>query len=295
MGTGWRIRAVVPHAADAERLRAPVEAVFSAVISEMSQWDPMSELSRFNRAPGGTWHAISPGFLAVIDCALLIAGASDGAFDPAMGQATDYWGFGAASAPSGVPMRAPVVPAHGWRDIRLDRGKTRLWQPGGVHLDLSGIAKGYAVDDALATLGQLGIDSALVEIGGELAASGVKPDGMPWWVDLDPIPGLATRPTRLGLCSWSVATSGDWQRRRDSGADSWSHTLSPAYRAPLRGGSRSATVLHRACMQADALATVMMVMPPDRALDFANRHDLPVRIVTAAGEVRESAAWRQFG
>ncbi len=97
---------------------------------------------------------------------------------------------------------------------------------------------------------------------------------------------------RIALSGWSVATSGDWHRRRSAGGRSWSHSLSPETHAPVDHGTRAATVLHRECMQADALATVLMVLPLVDALTFANGHGIAARLVCGEGKTRTTAAWQ---
>src|SRR5690606_10699828 len=162
-----------------------VQARLDAIVAQMSSWEPESNLSRFNRAPAGSWHALPDDFFTVMDCALQVARDSDGAFDPAIGALVGAWGFGAHAHARGVPDGATLADARatsGWRRLQLDRDSRRLLQPGGLALDLSAIAKGYGVDAVLELLRERGIGAALVDVGGELRAHGRKPDGTPWRV-----------------------------------------------------------------------------------------------------------------
>ena len=168
-----------------------------------------------------------------------------------------------------------------------------LTQPGGLLLDLSGIAKGFAVDLGIALLERAGVRHMLLEIGGEIKGVGLRADALPWWVDLDNPPGSSIGQTRIGLTGWAVATSGNYHRRRAVGDRSWSHTLDPNSGMPLDDSTLSVSVLHPGCMQADALATAIMVMGPAAGTDFADRHRLPARIVTLDG-VTTSQAWRRW-
>lgn len=293
MGTTWSLHAAVaPDVADAS-LRTVLERGFARVIAQMSQWEPESEISRFNRADPGTRFTLSPEFAYVLDCALGIARASDGAFDPTLGGASELWGFGAGAAPMHRPgaAEAAATRRHDWRDLVPENGGLAVVQPGGLALDLSGIAKGFAVDLGLRWLKTLGVRHALLEVGGELAGAGVQADGMPWWVDIDTPPGSHAPHARIALTGWAVATSGNYRRRRESDGQSWSHSLDPARGMPLDDGVLAATVLHSGCMQADALATVLMVLGPEAGVAFADAHGLPARIVRAAGTV-SSAAWK---
>src|SRR5690606_36033705 len=135
-------------------------------VRQMSTWEADSDISRYNRADAGAWLAIPDGFQVVLACALDIAAASDGAFDPAVGALVGLWGFGAdARAGQALPDAAQVRAARergGWRRIELDLQARRVRQPGGLRLDLSAIAKGHGVDLVAAQLREAGIAGALV-------------------------------------------------------------------------------------------------------------------------------------
>lgn len=291
MGTSWSLAAVVPEDVADSRVQQILMRAFATVITQMSQWEPQSELSRFNKADAGSWQRISPQFKAVLECALQIARESNGAFDPTLGHASEALGFGAAPSPHILP--TPDCGSQSWRDIRISENGGRLYQPGGMSLDLSAIAKGFAVDLCISWLRQIGLSHALMEIGGELRAMGVRADGQPWWVDLEQPSESDAPTTRVGLTGWSIATSGNYHRRRSVDGRSWSHSIDPESRQPIKDDVIAATVLHPGCMQADALATVMMILGPEHGITFADRHSLPARIVTK-DKVSRSNAWLQW-
>ena len=189
MGTTWSVRLVAPPTANADALTAMAQRELDAVVAQMSPWEPLSDLSRYNRAAAGTWTALPPAFAQVLRCALEIAEATDGAFDPTLGALTDLWGFGPRPFSGQPPSREAVEAAReagDWTRLTLD-GEA-LFQPGGLRLDLNGIAKGFAVDQVAAALERAGVKSYLVEVGGELRGTGAKPDGQPWWVELERAP-----------------------------------------------------------------------------------------------------------
>ena len=292
MGTVWSLAAAIPPAIAESAIRATLEHGFARVIAQMSQWEPDSEISRFNRAAPATQVPLSAEFAHVLDCALTIARASEGAFDPALGAASELWGFGAGPAPARVPEAGPRG-GPGWRDLALDPTGRVALQPGGLRLDLSGIAKGFAVDHGIRQLEGMGIRHALLDIGGELRGAGVRADGLPWWVDAEIPPGSTAPLARIGLSGWAIATSGNYRRRREAEGHSWSHSLDPASGAPLGDDVLAATALHRGCMQADALATAILVLGPERGLAFADRYGVPARIVTREATVA-SRAWQAW-
>jgi thiamine biosynthesis lipoprotein len=284
MGTTWSVKLVAPPTARPEALTAMVQGALDGVVREMSPWEPDSDLSRYNRAAAGTWTALPAAFAQVLRCALEIAEATDGAFDPTLGSLVDLWGFGPRPFSGAPPQTAAIAEARetaGWRRLALDGD--RLLQPGGLQLDLNGIAKGFAVDQVAAALDRAGARSYLVEVGGELRGTGAKPDGQPWWVELERPPALHAAHdglrTLVALHGLSVATSGDYRRFFEHDGRRYAHTLDPAAAAPVAHATASVTVLAERCMHADAYATALTVMSPDAALAFATTHGLAVLIL----------------
>lgn len=290
MGTTWSVRLVAPPTADAQALTAMAQRALDEAVRQMSPWEPLSDLSRFNRAAAGGWTALPPAFALVLRAALEIAERTDGAFDPTLGALVDLWGFGPrpfSGAPPDADDVAKAREATGWRRLVLDGDS--LFQPGGLRLDLNGIAKGFAVDQVAAALDRAGARSYLVEVGGELRGTGAKPDGQPWWVELERPPAAPARirailgndgvRTLVALHGLSVATSGDYRRFFEHGGRRYAHTLDPATAAPVANPTVSVTVLDASCMRADAYATALTVMAPDAALGFATEHGLAAMIL----------------
>lgn len=289
MGTTWSVRAIVPPDFNTTTARAALEAALDAIIQQMSTWRPDADISRFNDLPAGASITLNAQFRAVIECALAVAAETDGAFDPTIGALVDLWGFGPTprtQAPSESEIRDALALA-GWRKLSLTT--TTLAQPGGLRLDLSGIAKGYAVDELARVLSAFGLNSYLVEIGGELRGAGVKPDAQPWWVDLEAPPASTDAPILLTLHDLAVATSGDYRRFREHDGQHIAHIIDPRTGRPLDNTVASVTVIHESCMLADAYATALSVMGAPAALAFADAHALPARIFT-----RGDASTREY-
>ena len=285
MGTTWSVKLTAQPAADVPALTAMVQRALDTVVAQMSPWEPLSDLSRYNRAHAGSWMTLPADMAAVVRRAIEIAEATDGAFDPTLGALTDLWGFGPRPFSGQPPLREAVEAAReagGWTRLTLDGDA--LFQPGGLRLDLNGIAKGFGVDQAAAALERTGVKSCLVEVGGELRGAGAKPDGQPWWVELERAPAANDAlKTLVALYDLSVATSGDYRRFFDHDGRRYAHTLDPASGAPSDEGMVSVTVLAKTCMDADAWATALTVMGPDAALTFATAQDLPALIVSRKG------------
>lgn len=290
MGVGWTLRARAPAQVSDAAIAEAVQAACDVVVAEMSTWEPASDLCRFNRAPAGTWVPAGRHLLAVLKAAVGVAGQTSGAFDPAIGGAVDLWGFGAAGAVDHPPDADALAAARtaSWRDLRLDEDCSRLFQPGGARLDLSGIAKGYGVDLAAAALRRLGLRDFLVEIGGELRGEGVKGDGEPWWVELERPPGADTEdmPLLVALHGLSIASSGDWRRAFSHAGREFSHTIDPRTGAPVDTTIAAVTVVHAECMMADALCTALLVLG-EAAEAFAEWHGVAA-LITRRGPSRLS-------
>ena len=289
MGTTWSVQAVLPEGLTEGVVRVWIEAVFTRIISQMSAWEPASELSRFNAAPVGARLAIGDDFRKVLSASLEIARDTDGAFDPTFGVLTDLWGFGARPVPPGLPppdrLEAALAQG-GWRRLVFDRGVGEIVQPGGLALDVNGVAKGHAVDQVGLALRAEGIAAFLVEIGGELRGEGVKPDGLPWWVQLEEPPqtGPAQPPLVVALHGLSIATSGDYRRSFDLAGKAYAHTLDPRTGRPCETGLASVSVLHADCLSADAYATALTVMGQDAGMALAVRLDLAARFLVRTPE-----------
>ncbi len=301
MGTHWRVRVGNPQFLPLQTLRSAIEDVLASVVRHMSHWAADSTLAQFNRAPANTWHALPADLSTVLHAGLHWAQASGGAFDPTLGALVAAWGFGphapldpADWRPASPHAIAQAQACSGWQ--RLHYHSERGWrQHGGLQLDLSGIAKGYAVDAVLLRLHALGLRNALVEIGGELRGSGQRPDGQPWRVAIAPVPAAVgpapdAPPQAIALRDCAIATSGSLYHRHQWQGRSYSHTLDPRTGAPIAHALASVTVLHAECLHADALATLLTVLGPEAGWEFAEQHGIAA-LLSSPTATRCSRAW----
>ncbi len=282
MGTTWSVK-FVGSATSRQTLQRVISLTLDRVIAQMSPWEYDSDISRFNRLPRNEWQTLPPELDRVMDNAIRIARESGGAYDPTVGALIDLWGFGPSGPRHTPPAADDIAVRHGacgWRQLDHDSNTRRMRRHNTGIVDLCGIAKGFAVDLVADTLREHGIHHTLVEFGGELRGNGVKPDGSPWWVEVDRPAGAdtETEPMLVALHDLAVATSG-CERSFVSGARQFSHTLDPRTGWSIANGMITATVLHRSCMEADAYATALMVLGPDAAIDFAVAHDLAALIL----------------
>jgi len=296
MGTTWSARMALPAGRTEAAARQAIQAALDEVVAQMSTWEADSDITRYNQAGPG-WQALPAGFFHVLDHALALAEETGGAYDPTVGPLVNAWGFGPHQRAFEPPSPAAIEAARarcGWRRVRLDSGRRAAMQEGGTYLDLSSIAKGYGVDRAAMALDALGITQYLVEVGGELRARGKRPDGQPWRVAVEVPDASDGHALAVPLAECSIATSGDYRRHAGSGDERYAHTIDPRSGQPVRNGLASVTVVHRSCMQADALATALTVLGLDDGLAHARRHGLAALFILRDPDAYRVAATPAF-
>jgi thiamine biosynthesis lipoprotein len=305
MGTSWSARAVLApgqQAANSADIFGQLQRQLDIVVAQMSHWEPDSDLSRFNSAPAGAWRHLPSAFYKVLSYALSVAEQSGGAYDPCAGALVNCWGFGARRRYDEAGFYAPadsvIAAILARRDrmrVELDAATRKVLQPGGVEIDLSSVAKGYAVDQLAHSLELLGVRHYLVEVGGELRGAGIKPDGQPWWVTLEGVPDAAEQAsTVVALHGLAVATSGDYRRHYLHRGARASHTLDPRTGYPIQNRVASVTVLHAECMAADALSTALSALGLEDGMRFAEQHQLAARFLLRGPEGLEEASSTAF-
>ncbi len=292
---------VVLYGGDGAIARRAAEAAYArmdAIEAVMNDYDPTSELSRLSASAGGDFVVVSEDLWRVLSRAREICVATGGAFDVTAGPCVDLWRR--ARQTKTMPSAEELAAARsvcGYRLMTLDdaRRAVRL-EKRGMRLDLGGIAKGYAVHEGLAVLEKLGVKSALVSIGGEVAAGDAPPGARGWRVGVAPVRDGA--PSLYVWLSHAVAsTSGDAFRFVEIDGKRYSHIVD--LRTGLGLTDRSCvTVIAPEGLLADALATAVSVMGPERGIPFLDAGEgLAGRIVRpgAAGEeLFESARWKQL-
>jgi thiamine biosynthesis lipoprotein len=290
MGTTWQVLWAATGASRSEPVRLAVQEELDLVVAQMSTWLDGSDLERFNRASAGTVHAVPEAMAEVLEAALWLAEVSAGAFNPAAGALVNLWGFGPSPrytdpgfAPPTDGALQDALALNDWRTLQWHAASRQLHQPGGVRLDFSAIAKGYAVDRVSRRLTGMGLPHTLVEVGGELRGQGLRLGGQPWWVDLESPPAAqAQHPlpiTRVALHGLSVATSGDYRRVYTHDGARWPHTIDPRQGRPLANGLASVSVLHGECMWADAWSTALTVLGRAQGMALATTHRIAALFV----------------
>ena len=289
MGTTWEVVVVRPPAGlSNEGLAAEVGAAIEEVEAAMSTWREDSWLARFNRSQAGSMRAPSLVGEVLLEAAR-VGRLSGGAFDISVGPLVDRWGFGPdgdRSEPDAesreVARRA--VGSGKWSVLRDGEDFVVSKSDPAVRLDLSAIAKGYAIDRVAALLDRAGATDYLIELGGELRGRGGRRDHG-WRIGLEEprLDGVVRVVDSVELRDMAVATSGDYRLFRPPGPGDGSprrtHVIDPRMGEPIRNGVAQVTVLATSAMSADAWATALMVLGPDEGLPIAEREGLAARLV----------------
>lgn len=286
MGTRWSALFHKPAEFDVAPAAAAMAAAVTEVDRQMSTWKPDSDLMRLNAAPPGVWVECPEHLITVLEAAVSIGRASDGAFDIGVGDVVSAWGFGPATAdPARIQaaLSEPRRPAH---DIlELDLSGRRVRKSARVTLDLSGIAKGYGVDRLADVARRYHISDALLSIDGELRGIGLQPDGSPWSIAIEDPDYSVRKPLAIvDLHDAAVATSGDYRHWIEVGAKRLSHTMDPTRGGPLARSPASVTVIAETCMAADAWATVLMVKGSQEGAELARQMRLNALFVERDGD-----------
>ncbi len=279
MGTTYSVKIAEPLDAPREQqLRGVIETTLERVLALMSTYRENSELSRFNRARPGDWFEISGETGEVLATAQQVSELTGGAFDVTVGPLVNLWGFGPDGRPERVPVDSELDAAFartGYRHLELEAGRARRQRD--LYVDLSAIAKGYAVDLVARKLREAGVNNFLVEIGGELKGVGRKPDGSPWRIAIESAHEGSRRVQRVVRVEGTgIATSGDYRNYFEHDGVRYSHTIDPATGRPVAHGLASVTVIEPSAARADAMATALMVLGPERGYRLAEEQQLAV-------------------
>ncbi len=284
MGTSYSVVAVDHTRAVTETgLRREIEAGLLQVNAQLSNWDPNSEISRFNASRSTDAVAVSPALAEVMNAADLVHTASDGQFDVTLGPLIDLWGFGAADNSVRTPDAAEIEAALGAsgqnRTLQVSEGSLQKRVPG-TEIYLSAIGKGYGVDVVARKLESLGIKDYMVEIGGDLYTAGNNPEGRPWQIGIEtPLAHDRTTHQVVDLSSLGMATSGDYRNYFEQDGVRYSHIIDAQTGRPITHTTASVTVLTENAMLADAWATAMLVLGRERGMEIANNRDLAVLFI----------------
>ncbi len=269
MGTSFAIRAVV---SDAVAGCAAMDAALDEVARQetlFSEYRESSEISAINRAAGRSAVEVDPEVFGLINRSRALSAATGGAFDITFAACGGLWSIRERRVPDAGSLAA-CLPDVGYEEIRLDSPRASVFLPRpGMRIGVGAVAKGYGVDRAADVLAARGVTRFVVDGGGDLRVEGRDVDG-PWTVRIAH-PRDTDRVLRtISLDRGAIVTSGDYLRYFERDGIRYHHILDPSTGQPARR-SVAVTVVAPTAMEADALATGLFVMGPDRGLAALSR------------------------
>lgn len=280
MGTSFSIKAgQLPDGIKVKPLQKLIKIRLDEINQSMSTYLDDSELSLINNNQSSQEQAVSAELFKVLTAAKEVSKKSAGAFDITVGPLVNLWGFGSDGIRFKTPEKSKiqeVLAKTGDKYYSLYPKKLAIKKlKDDLSLDLSALAKGYAVDQAALVLEQNGIEDYLVEIGGELRLKGHNILGKKWRIALEK-PNIYKRELHkvLAITNTAMATSGDYRNFFEQDGKRFSHTIDPRTGSPITHQLASVTVLHASSMLADAWATALMVLGSEAGYKLAEQEQL---------------------
>ena len=306
MGTSYHISYQLPKGADEIAIQAAIDQRLQQINDSMSTYQSDATISKFNRLAKDTPITIDADFSHVLAISRQVYEQSSGAFDPTVMPLIETWGFGSTMTVERLqspPSATEIAQALALVDFEsvVQKDNTIYKTKEGIGLDFSAVAKGYGVDviaDVLKNNYQ--IRNYMVEIGGEVATSGVSSQQQPWQIAIDaPIEGstVSERQTMAAIRQpinngnkMYLATSGNYRNSVVFDGKHYSHTIDPTTGEPIAGGAPSVTVVAESVAHADAWATALTAMPYEQALASAEKHNIAALFIILTDGVDLNAA-----
>jgi thiamine biosynthesis lipoprotein len=283
MGTTYNIKFVPVDKLNEKVLKEQIDQLLLDINQLMSTYIKDSELSQFNQ-----WKSVEPfpmslQTIEVLKEAKRLGKISAGLLDVTVGPLVNLWGFGPQNRPEKIPSDKLIQATRqlvGLEKLILGPTWASKTNPN-LYVDLSTIAKGYAVDQITLLLNNYKIENLLVEIGGEMRLSGVKASGEAWKIAIEK-PEAEQRAAQeiISIGDNAVATSGDYRIYYEQDGVRYSHLIDPSTGYPITHNVVSVTVIHPSSMTADGLATALIVMGKEKALALADKYDIAVLLIT---------------
>ncbi|MFJ5287716.1 FAD:protein FMN transferase [Pseudomonas sp. NPDC088429] len=300
MGSTYSIK-YVRHAGDADsaQVRSEVEGILAEVDQQLSTYRNDSDIERFNALPANSCQTMPASVLELIRVGGLLSAQSEGSYDLTVEPLMNLWGFGPQGREEKVPdaaALAEVMQRVGHQHLHINGDQ--LCKDAAVEVDFNSIAAGYAVDTIAARLDAMGIHDYLAEATGELKAKGKKLDGSPWRIALEePRDDQQIAERIIDVDGYGVSTSGDYRNYFLQDGRRYSHTFDARTGAPVLHDLASVTVIHPSALMADGLSTLLLILGPERAMDYAEKHDIGAFLVIRADTgfvIRTSPAFERL-
>lgn len=298
MGTTYMVKFVTNESPELDVIREKIDTKLDKINMLMSTYINDSELQKFNTSQDHNWFKISNETLLVIKKAIEVSKQTDGEYDITAGPLINLWGFGPNKKPIKVPSLQEITETKskiGFDKININEENSSINKTTDIFVDLSSLAKGYGVDEISRVMKDLNFPNHLVEIGGEMKASGTKPNNKKWTVAIEkPLAGTRKISRPVELENMSIATSGDYRNFFEFDGKRFSHIISPKTGKPIEHNLASVTVIMDDCMSADAWATAFLVLGAKKAVEIANKIGIAAYLIVKNKDNFETITTKQF-
>lgn len=279
MGTTWHGTFATQKVADEQALQHLIQSRLDQLEVMFSNWRSDSIISRFNDTSSTNWQSVPREVAEVVTFAQELSRETHGAFDVTISPLIDLWGFGAHGRIKTPPSEQAIADARahcGWQklEVRLEPPALRKTEAS-LQLNVSALVEGYACDDLVRRLRVQGIENFLLDIGGELYASGTKADGSKWQVGIqqpDAVRDMVA--TTMPLQNQALATSGTYRQFFESDKKKYAHVLDGRTGRPVPHDCVSVSVTADSCFFADGWATALLSMNPEESRALADKHGI---------------------
>jgi thiamine biosynthesis lipoprotein len=300
MGTTFNITLVNPPAeTDLELLETKIQDRLEHIENIASTYRDDSEVSRFNAETSTDWERVLPEFCRMVMAASEVSSLTHGAFDVTVGPLVNLWGFGPEIHADNIPADEDIEAARaivGYEMLQTDcdHSVMRKASPA-IYVDLSGWAKGYAVDQIARLLDERGLANYLVEIGGELRVRGHNAEQRKFAVAIEkPLQNNTMHYSVVRLSDVSVASSGDYRNFFEQDGKRYSHTIDPRTARPISHDLAGVTVVSTNTAYADAVATALLVLGPDDGHALAEKLRIAAYFLVRTEDGLEERTTTQF-
>jgi thiamine biosynthesis lipoprotein len=293
MGTTYSVKvANAPDNIDRRAIQATIDAVLDRIDREMSSYRGDSELSHFNASVSTDWFEVSADVVKVVDEALAVAAASEGALDVTVAPLVDLWGFGPSGEPATLPTPEQIEQSRartGFHKLQTRAQPPALRkQSADLTLDLNAVAPGFATDLLFERLRALGLDNVMIDIGGEVRARGRNGRGEAWRIAVEKPVDAEPEPFAIvQLDDSAVTTSGEYRHYYSRDGRRYSHTIDPRTAQPVQHALASVVVVGPTALNADAWATALNVLGEEAGYALAIQRKIPALFI-----VPEDGKWQ---
>ena len=296
MGTTYTIKAIGRNI-NTDNTQDSIARILDRINYEMSTYIDTSMISIFNESEINDSTRVGNDFIYILNKSIYYNDITSGAFDVAVKPLVELWGFGARGSLDSIPTDKEIDSLLKYIDIdNITINKNYLYKTADVNVDFSAIAKGYAVDEISSYLTEVDIPNHMVEIGGELKVSGFNRDGDSWHIGIqNPNENDISPFINIFLTDKGMATSGNYRNYYTVNGKRYAHIISPITGKPIENNILSVTVISDDCLDADALATALMVMNIDQGLKLIeNLEDTEALYTLDNNKILYSSGFKSF-